>query len=238
MAVKRKESPPPSCPLWLATYGDLVTNMLVFFVLLVSMSEVKKDEQWRDFVQALQAAFGYIGGVRSVHYEEVNVPRNFELTEMLVVPINWQDFSKARDPGIRGTQPAARDNRPEEVFVVGGRLQFPSLSAELPADEAARIPQLAKELRGLCTMLKVVGHCSRAPVTGTPFAHHRDLAYARACAVADELIAQGISPKRIIIEVAGTNRPVVQRTYTTWDKLQNDLVEIVQIDECIDAPDQ
>jgi chemotaxis protein MotB len=212
--------------------------MLVFFVLLVSMSEVKKDEQWKDFVQALQAAFGYVGGVRPVHYEDANVPRNFELAEMLIVPINWQDFSKARDPGIRGTLPASRDNRPEEVFVVGGRLQFPLLSAELPADEAARIPQLAQELRGLRTMLKVIGHCSQEPVTGTPFAHHRDLAYARACVVADQLIAQGISPKRILIEVAGTNQPVAQRTYTTWDKLQNDLVEVVQIDDCVDELDQ
>ncbi|MGI6083907.1 MAG: OmpA/MotB family protein [Acetivibrionales bacterium] len=41
--VRKKESESGGAPAWMATYGDLVTNMLVFFVLLFSMSTVDQN---------------------------------------------------------------------------------------------------------------------------------------------------------------------------------------------------
>ena len=38
--TREKESQEVGAPAWMATYGDLVTNLLVFFVLLFSMSTV------------------------------------------------------------------------------------------------------------------------------------------------------------------------------------------------------
>jgi chemotaxis protein MotB len=237
MAIAKKTAKKQDgAPAWMVTYGDMVTLLLTFFVLLLAMSEVKKQEQFAEFMEAIRGAFGYVGGVRHVPTEEVNIPRNVPLSQMLVIPVHWEDFSKSPEPGIRGEQSQTRDNEPGHVFVVGGRLQFPSLSADLASDERARISQLARELRGLSTRLKVTGHCSRRPVDGTAFASHRDLAYQRACTVADALVAEGIDPQRIVVEVAGTNQPVARRAYTEPDRLQNDLVEVLQIDLHVDEP--
>jgi chemotaxis protein MotB len=230
MAIAKKEAKEEGAPAWMVTYGDMVTLLLTFFVMLLAMSEVKKEDQFLDFMQAVRKAFGYIGGIRHVPMEEIHVPRNIQLSQMLLIPINWEDFSKSPEAGIRGKQPQTRDNRPGDIYVVGGRIQFPSLSAEITEKERVSIPPLAQELRGLNTMLKVIGHCSQKPTQGTEFADHFDLAYQRACAVRDALVAEGINERRILIEVAGTNDLVTQRAYTDPDRLQNDLVEITQID--------
>jgi len=39
---RKRESQEVGAPAWMATYGDLVTNLLVFFVLLFSMSTVDR----------------------------------------------------------------------------------------------------------------------------------------------------------------------------------------------------
>ena len=41
---KKKEEQEEGAPAWMVTYGDMVTLLLCFFVLLFSMSEIKKDK--------------------------------------------------------------------------------------------------------------------------------------------------------------------------------------------------
>lgn len=58
MARERKEPDPPAgCPAWLATYGDMITLVLTFFVLLFSMSSID-TAKWKALVINLQGASG------------------------------------------------------------------------------------------------------------------------------------------------------------------------------------
>ena len=72
MARKTKEAP-KGAPEWLVTYGDAMTLLLCFFVIIVSMSEVKRDQRFQQVIESLRRAFGgYDGAVGSVPIETVS----------------------------------------------------------------------------------------------------------------------------------------------------------------------
>ena len=94
MAFKRKEpKAAEGAPLWMVTYGDMVTLLLAFFVMLLAMSEVKKDSRFVDFMQAIKEAFGYVSGVNQTPLEEVEIPRNVPLALMRKIPIRPENCS-------------------------------------------------------------------------------------------------------------------------------------------------
>lgn len=234
MAVAKKKKESAGAPEWMVTYGDMVTLLLTFFVLLLAMSEVKKEEQFVDFMQALRDAFGYRGGVQHVPIEDVNVPRNVNLTEMLIIPVHSHDFSKSPEPGIRGKQDTVSDIRRGDRFRIGGPIQFEPLSATLTAEQDDTIARFAESLRGFSTQIEIRGHASRAPIDGTEFHDHFDLAYRRARAVADALVRHGISRERLVLISTGTNEPLTAPVYTRPQLEENDFVELLQIDQHVD----
>lgn len=234
MAVARKKPAEPSCPLWLATYGDMVTNVLVFFVLLLSMSEIKKDEKFVDFMQALQEAFGYRGGLEQIPLETQLDVKNVPLAQMLVIPIDPHQMSQSPDKGTRAKHHNVSYVRPPDRYPQAGKVTFTELSAEISPEDRQMLSEYAATLKGLRTQIEVRGHCNPRPTDGSPYHNHFDLAYARAAAVKDVLLANGIEPERIVVVAAGTNEPVTRQNYTQPEREVNDLVEVVQINRRVD----
>ena len=56
MARKKKQAP-AGAPQWMVTYGDMMTLLLCFFVIIVSMSEIKKDERFQEVIESIRSAF-------------------------------------------------------------------------------------------------------------------------------------------------------------------------------------
>lgn len=235
MAVKKKEPEVAAgAPGWMVTYGDMVTLLLTFFVMLLAMSEVKKNERFVDFMQAIKEAFGYVGGVRTIPPEFTQVPKNVQLARLLTVPPNPHDLSQSPDEGVHGKRARVTYIRAGERFTVGSPVWFPPVSAALDEAELAKIAEQAKQLEGHSTLIEVRGHCSRLPVEDSVFEDHADLSYQRARAVSQALIRFGITPERITLVAAGTIQPINNRAYTPSELQQNDLVEILQIDQNVD----
>jgi flagellar motor protein MotB len=46
-------------PVWLITYSDLMTLLLVMFVLLFSLSEFKQTEKFQGVARSMHAKFGH-----------------------------------------------------------------------------------------------------------------------------------------------------------------------------------
>ncbi len=245
MAVQKKKRPEPSCPLWLATYGDMVTNMLVFFVLLLSMSEIKEEKRFIEFMEAVREAFGYIGGTQHIPTDQPLDVKNVDLKQVFVMPIDPHDLSPSPDEGIRHEHHNVQAIRRGDYFALGGKLYFDALTAELSPANEAKIAEYAEQIRGYRTQIEIRGHCSRAPVAEAPFADHFALSYARAHAVAAAFVRHGVERERLIIAAAGANEPVIHGAYTAAQLHENDRVEMYQISKRVEeffdedaAPDE
>ena len=235
MAVAKKEKKAEGAPEWMVTYGDMVTLLLTFFVLLLSMSEMKQEDKLQTFMEAIREAFGYQGGARQIPVEEfIEPPKNAPLAEMLIIPILPEDLGESSDEGVDGVRDKVRQIREAERFCVGSPIQFAELSDAPAADEQAVISAIAAELRGFNTQIEVRGHCNPKPVDGTPFTDHTDLSYIRARRVADALVDEGIDPKRLIVVAAGVNEPIAIRAYRDFERNRNDIVEVVQLSRSVD----
>lgn len=232
MAVAKKQKKAEGgAPAWMVTYGDMVTLLLTFFVLLLSMSEIKQEERLMDFMEAIREAFGYQGGFnQSPITEAITKPTNVNLTEMLIIPVHTKDFSKSNDEGARGTRDKVRPIRNADRFVVGAPIRFGELAADLTEIEREAVRQVADELRGFNTQIEIRGHCNAKPVTGTQFIDHADLAYVRARRVRAALIEEGLDPRRLIVTAVGSNEPLAARAYRPEERNRNDIVELIQLD--------
>lgn len=231
MAITKQKKPPEGCPAWLATYGDLVTNLLVFFVLLFSMSEIAQERKMQEYLSAIREAFGYVEGAQRVALDAIDIPSNIPQLLSLVVPTNPRELNQAEDDAIKGKRQRVTDIRPGEYFQPGGKVLFDELSDELSPDALATVASFAERLRGHGSQIEVRGHCGKRPVAGTRFTSHFDLAWRRATAVANVLISHGIDPDRILVSSVGTARPL---TTNPDERHINEFVEILQVDHTTD----
>ena len=230
MAKKKKSEAPAGAPEWMVTYGDMVTLLLTFFVLLLTFMEPKEEDLVQQLLQSLRQEFGFQGGSRTLPTLDENPVKNVPLQEILQVPIHPEDLSPTVEEGPRGQENTVTNIRPSDSFDKGGRVMFPELSAELPEGERQRLLEYAQKLRGHTTMIEIRGHCSKRPVEGSGYDDYYSLSYARARAVLEILIEAGIDERRALIMAAGTSRPITRRAYNMHERERNDLVELLQRD--------
>lgn len=231
MAKKRRKDPPAGAPEWMVTYGDMVTLLLTFFVLLLTFMKPKEPEQIIQVLEMLKEEFGSLGGMMQMPTEPDTQNTNKILLAMTNQPKENSPTDVESIPNRDPTVTTIRDGR---RFTKGGKIPFGELSAALQDGHTGRIEHYANALRGHRTQIEVRGHANRRPVAGSDFIDHFDLSYKRARAVAEVLIAAGVEPERVIIVGAGTTRPVTDNAYTVDERLQNDIVEILELDTTVD----
>src|SRR5438477_12213665 len=54
-----EDDPPVGVPEWIVTFGDMMSLLLTFFIMLVSMSEIRQDEKYQGVADSLHQQFGY-----------------------------------------------------------------------------------------------------------------------------------------------------------------------------------
>ncbi len=236
MARGKKVAVEAGAPAWMVTYGDAMTLLLCFFVIIVSMSEVKKDERFQKVMESLRRAFGgYQGAAGPLPVQDV--PSNTLIAKLLEIEVPYLPRKRGDtdEEGIHGKRFRVTNVRDGLEVIVGGRITFDRFSAALKPEGRDLIVKTAERLRGYNTKILVRGHATREPLPqDSLYEDARDLSYARAKAVAKELEQNGVRPIRIVPVAVGDTEPLVRQAYTENRRALNRRVEVLVTEDLID----
>ncbi len=221
-------------PEWIVTYGDMMSLLLTFFVLLFSMSEIKEEES-QALMEALRRRFGYESSLKSM-IAGPNTPMNSSLTRLKSMGRARRINTKRGGDKVQapvGDNPRVWSIRPAEDATMGGAVRFAEGSAELGPQEIQDLRKIAEAIDGKPQKIEIRGHTTKTPLPpGSPYRSHWDLAYARCTTVMEQLTALGIDRKRFRLSVAGEYEPMHVRPDSTLQKA-NSRVEVLMMNELV-----
>jgi chemotaxis protein MotB len=200
-----------AAPGWFVTYADLMSLLLTFFILIVSMSDLRTEPKVVQAVDAMQRQFGYEAAPTG---------------EMGVGP-GRRDVTLTAPPKFK--PPAS-----ERLGAAGGSIAFAENSAELTDGERQHLEDIVAPFRGSTQKIEIRGHSTRRPLADdSPFADHWDLAYARCREVMRLTLEAGIDAKRLRLSVAGEHEPVYKGD-DARERRDNSRVEVFLLNEFAD----
>ena len=233
MAKKCKCECPECMPEWLATFGDLMSLLLCFFVLLLSMSTMDAKKV-SEAVGSLAGSMGVLNGGTIVKTsKEKGSP-----TSQTITPANQMDkeISKAlaefQELSKNANGNAISLEEGEEGFLIHlpADIAFKSGSAEISNEDSILfLKRLALIIKTLPPEVEVQvrGYTDNVPPPkDSIYQDNWELSAARAITVVKELIKDRVKPTRLSAAAYGQFHPIATNA-TPQGRAKNRRVDIV-----------
>ena len=196
-------------PEWVVTFGDMMSLLLTFFILLFSMSEPKKEES-KAMMESLRRSFGHDTSLASIMAGPAT-PTNSQIAKLASMGRAQRENTMNGGDKVKapvGDNARVRSIRPSEEASVGGVIQFPEGVCDLTEMDKQSLITTARAVGGKPQKIAVRGHTTSRPLSpDSPYRNHLDLAYTRCFKVMEFLVEQGIDEKRFRLEQAGPYEP-------------------------------
>jgi chemotaxis protein MotB len=239
MKRRRKQaSQPTGAPKWMVTFSDLITLILVFFILLFSMSQIDivkfraiaDSFQQRQILEFYPSVIPFENPSAEPDMEkEKTQPQSSEqadkeLTQLLADIQSYLNENKLSDVVV-----ATRTER-GVVLVLQEQALFASGEATVLEDAYPFLNKVGDLLSRIPNFVKVEGHTDNRPIGTYRFPSNWELSSARASSVIRYIIqTENLDPKRFIAVGYGDTRPIAPND--TRENLQkNRRVEVIITD--------
>jgi chemotaxis protein MotB len=205
---------------WLITYADMITLLLAVFITLYALSDTNM-RKFVAFAQSLSAAFNTdvfqgsqaftvtTGQETAPDVGSLDAGQGIVASDYRAISALVSDVAIAG--GLVGQVEVARV--PEGISIrVSSSLLFPSGRAQLAPRALDLVDRIAQVLAPLPNPLRIEGHTDDQPPVGSEFRDNWELSAARAVAVLERLVADGLTPSRLSAAGYGQYRPLVPNT--------------------------
>ena len=186
--------------LWGIVYGDFMSYMMVFFLVLFAFSldaKQGKEAKVEESLDSLQRQFG--GSISAERLRRLSRSREEEALS--------KDLEElVRSQGLEGLASVVLDAKRIRLVLTAPVL-FDSGKAELKAAAVQILRGVAGTLRKTRGEVIVEGHTDNVPIHSRQFASNWDLSVARANVVVKLLSESGVEPQRLSASGYGEYRP-------------------------------
>jgi chemotaxis protein MotB len=224
---------------WMVTYADMLTLLLVLFIVMYAISQVNTSK-FAELKSGLATAFkngqpsvltagsGIVGGESISSQQQVVGPNNVTLPPLDQGAASPSDTNAAKHEidqfrrikaaikaslksrGLEGSALFSIDERGLVVTVVTNELVFAGNSAALENEGVAIMSAVAEPLRSIDNQLQIDGHTNQQKVSTDPYPSGWELSSARASSVVRYLIQHGgILAARLSAVGYSDQRPLV-----------------------------
>ena len=237
MAKKKKKKADQFNPLgWMVTFSDLITLLLTFFVLLISMSSMDQ--------KMVREAFGLFSGGSG----PLALTKSGKFTELTAVIENTKivPFTKLMEnKRVKGIIFEFDDPTYERIMSllekdikvtvsekgvaiqVANYILFNEGDSELRLENLPILHRLAEVLRGMRYPASIEGHTDGSEAEGGNSEFAWRLSLARAMSILEYFIEdEGLYPDRFRVGGLGPSKPIFNDDYST-NKAKNRRIEIV-----------
>ncbi|MCB2361747.1 OmpA family protein [Clostridium estertheticum] len=240
--MKKREEKEGNSERWLLTYSDLITLLMILFVVMYASSSADTTK-YKQLAQSLNVAFSG-GGASIIGSDTATSVTNSTVTVVdppetttnaanskTAEENNMENIKKNVDTylkqnGLASSVSTKIDERGLEVSLKTSLL-FDVGTAGVKEDSAKKLISIGKILNHVNNYVRIEGHTDSTPMSNNEFKSNWQLSAFRATNVTELLISKaGISPKKISAVAYGDSRPVATNT-TTAGKAKNRTVDII-----------
>lgn len=209
---------------WVMTYGDMMSLLLTFFVLIVSFSSMQ-EAKFKDAAMSLRKAFGVMVQPEAViEFNDPLMPR-YETTPPEQLLFEMRELEKALLEEQAAEQVQMEFTPDGVLFRIAAPVMFDPAGTTILPESHAILSRLSEFLAKLPGEVRVEGHSDATPISTALFPSNWELSAARAGAVARYFQERGVAPDRLAATGYGEHRPIADNA-TAAGRRQNRRVEV------------
>lgn len=229
----KKDSGKGGAPGWMATFSDLMSLLLTFFILLFSMSNVD-EEKFDNLSQSIQ---GVLGGIGILENETVIIKKGQDGTlDIQKESSLTEEMKKELDAYIeqKGIQDDVEIIAGEEgVFVdIKEATLFDTGSAKIKDSGKRVLDELADMITDIENPIMIEGHTDNVPINNAKYSSNWELSTARSISVVKYYTDKyNVTPGRMSAIGYGEYKPIAKNDTPEHRAMNRRVNILIIIDE-------
>lgn len=206
-----EEDDAPSSPAWMATFADMMTLLMCFFILILSFSSIELDK-FKMAMGSLQGALGTLGVQKKLLPDQSWFSPNTQNTDQIKENSILDHIEKMREQikkeGLEDK--ISIEEEGGEVYIqMKDDMMFHSGKAELKPTYFNLLSLIAKTFLADAKQIRVEGHTDNIPIQTKEYQSNWELSIQRALNVVRHFVNhENIHPAKLIIAGYGEHKPI------------------------------